>query len=68
MNPGWYAEPAMRLLDWLAAALLLGSGASFVWGAGALSKAEDLQAIYWLGVGIASLRASVQLVRPGGGS
>jgi hypothetical protein len=58
----------VRLLDWLAAALLLGSGAAFVSGAGALSRAEDLQAIYWLGVGIASLRAAVQLVRPGAGA
>jgi hypothetical protein len=55
----------MRLLDLLAASLLVGSGAAFFSGAAALARAEDLRALYWLCVGVAALRAAVQLVRPG---
>lgn len=58
----------MRLLDLLAAALIVGSGAAFVFGAGALARAADLQALYWLCVGVAALRAAVQLARPGAGA
>jgi len=55
----------MQLVDVLAIALLIAAGASFVVGEGALTRAEDLQAIYWLAVGVVSLRAAVQIARPG---
>ena len=34
-------------------------------GEGALARAEDLLALYWLVVGVVSLRAAVQIARPG---
>jgi hypothetical protein len=55
----------MNLLDILAVALVLVAGTTFVLGELALSRAEDLQALYWLAVGIVSLRAAVQIGRPG---
>jgi len=55
----------MQLVDALAVALVVVAGTSFVLGEGALSRAEDLQAIYWLVVGVVSLRAAVQVARPG---
>lgn len=54
----------MHLVDWLALLLLLASGAAFVVGEMALAHAEDLHALYWLAVGVASLRAAVQIARP----
>jgi hypothetical protein len=55
----------MQLLDVLALLLLVGSAAAFLVGALALSRAEDVHAFYWLVVGVVSLRASVQIARPG---
>jgi hypothetical protein len=55
----------MRLVDGLAIALVIASGAAFIAGEVALSKAEDLRAIYWLAIGVVSLRAAVQIARPG---
>jgi hypothetical protein len=55
----------MRLLDLLAAGLVLASAGAFLRGAGALARTDDLSALYWLGVGIAALRAGVQLAKPG---
>lgn len=55
----------MHLVDVLAVALLVAAGAAFVLGEGALARAEDLHALYWLAVGVASLRAATQVSRPG---
>jgi hypothetical protein len=55
----------MQLVDVLALALVIAAGAAFVLGESALARADDLQAIYWLAVGIVSLRAGVQIARPG---
>jgi hypothetical protein len=58
----------MQMLDVLAAALVVGAAASFTFGATALSRASDVEAIYFLVVGVVALRAGVQLVRPGAGA
>lgn len=55
----------MQLLDILAAALIVGAAAAFTFGAMALSRASDVEAIYYLVIGVVALRAGVQLVRPG---
>jgi hypothetical protein len=55
----------MQLLDGLAALLVLGAAAAFAFGATALSRANDIEAIYFLVVGIVALRAGIQIVRPG---
>ncbi len=54
----------MQLVDVLAI-LLLGAGvAAFFLGESALARSEDLAALYWLAVGVTSLRAAVQISRP----
>lgn len=53
------------VLDVLAALLVLGAAVAFAFGALALSRASDVEAIYYLVVGVVALRAGVQLVRPG---
>jgi hypothetical protein len=55
----------MQLVDLLAITLLGAAGAAFVVGESALARAEDLTALYWLVVGVVSLRAAVQVVRCG---
>ena len=55
----------MQLVDVLAIVLLVAAGVAFFVGDSALSRAEDLQALYWLIVGVVSLRAAVQVARPG---
>jgi hypothetical protein len=55
----------MHMVDVLAIALVLAAAAAFVMGESALAHAEDLRAIYWLAVGVVSLRAAVQIGRPG---
>jgi hypothetical protein len=55
----------MQLLDTLAAALVLGAAAAFTFGALALARSNDVEALYFLVVGVVALRAGVQLVRPG---
>jgi len=55
----------MTLVDVLAIALVLASGGAFIFGESALSRTEDLRALYWLLVGIISLRAAIQMARPG---
>jgi len=55
----------MHVVDSLAIALVGLAGIAFILGERALARAEDLRAIYWLAVGVFSLRASVQLGRPG---
>jgi hypothetical protein len=55
----------MHLVDVLAIALLVAAAIAFFLGEAALARAEDLQALYWLLVGIASLRAGVGIAQPG---
>lgn len=58
----------MHLIDVLAALLVLGAAGAFVLGALALSRSSDVEAIYFLVVGVVALRAGVQIVRPGAGA
>jgi hypothetical protein len=55
----------MTLVDVLALALIVGACGAFLAGEVALARADDLQAIYWLAVGVVSLRSGVQIARPG---
>lgn len=55
----------MQVLDVLGALLVLGAAAAFTFGALALTRSNDVEALYFLVVGIAALRAGVQIVRPG---
>jgi hypothetical protein len=55
----------MKALDIVAAVLVLIAAAAFGVGNAALARAEDVHALYWLVVGVAALRAGVQLARPG---
>lgn len=55
----------MTVVDVLAIVLVMASGGAFLGGEIALARAEDLRAIYWLAVGVVSLRAAVQMARPG---
>jgi hypothetical protein len=53
----------MSSLDVLAALLVLGAAASFLFGAMSLARANDVEAIFYLLVGILALRAGTELVR-----
>jgi hypothetical protein len=55
----------MQVLDALAVLLVLGAAAAFTFGALALSRSNDVEALYFLVVGVVALRAGVQIVRPG---
>jgi hypothetical protein len=55
----------MQFLDVVAVLLVLLAVIAFAVGNAALARAEDIHALYWLIVGVVSLRAGVQLVRPG---
>ncbi len=55
----------MQLVDVLAIALVVVAVVALFFGESALGRAEDLQALYWLIVGVVSLRAAVQVARPG---
>jgi hypothetical protein len=55
----------MQLVDVLAIVLVVAAAVAFVLGESALARAEDLTALYWLTVGAVSLRAGVQIARPG---
>jgi hypothetical protein len=55
----------MKVVDALAIALIAGAGAAFFAGEIAIAHTEDLRAVYWLVVGIVSVRAGVQIARPG---
>jgi hypothetical protein len=55
----------MQLLDLLAALLVAGAATAFGFGALALSRANDVEAMYLLLVGFLALRAGVQIARPG---
>jgi hypothetical protein len=60
-----YPSFVMQLLDLLAAALVLGAATAFTFGGLALARSNDVEALYFLVVGVVALRAGVQLVRPG---
>lgn len=55
----------MQVLDVLAAALVAGAATAFTFGAMALARASDIEALYFLVIGIVSLRSGIQLARPG---
>jgi hypothetical protein len=55
----------VQAADLLAIALVIVAVTAFALGERDLAIASDLPAIYWLAVGIASLRAAVQVGRPG---
>jgi hypothetical protein len=48
----------------LAIGFLVASMVAFVLGDGALAHSEDLRGGYWLGIGMVSLWAGVQVARP----
>jgi purine nucleoside permease len=54
----------VQFADVLALVMLLVGVAAFVMGGLALSRASDLEAFYWLVVGLAGVRSSVQTMRP----
>lgn len=55
----------MQLADALAVVLIVIAAVAFWFGNAALSRAEDLKALYWLLVGVVTVRAAVQVARPG---
>lgn len=55
----------MQAFDVVAALLVVLSVVAFAVGNDALARAEDIHALYWLVVGVVSMRAAVQLARPG---
>jgi hypothetical protein len=55
----------LALADGVAVLLLVAAATSFWLGASALARAEDLKALYWLVVGVVTVRAAVEVVRPG---
>ncbi|MBL8613164.1 MAG: hypothetical protein JNL38_37840 [Myxococcales bacterium] len=57
----------MHLVDVLALVVLVIGAVAFVLGGLALARSADLEALYWLVVGVVGVRASVQMVRPAKG-
>ncbi len=55
----------MQAFDVVAALLVVLAVVAFAVGNSALARAEDIHAVYWLVVGVVSMRAAVQLARPG---
>jgi len=55
----------MEVTDVLAILMAVAAGVSFIVGDRALARAEDIHALYWLVVGMASLYAAVQMAKPG---
>jgi hypothetical protein len=55
----------LALADGVAVVLLAASATSFWLGSSALARAEDLKAFYWLVVGVVTVRAAVEVARPG---
>lgn len=55
----------MQVLDVLAVLLVVGAAAAFTFGAMALTRSNDVEALYYLVIGVVALRAGVQIVRPG---
>jgi hypothetical protein len=55
----------MRFVDLLLLALALAAALSVVASEAALADAQDLRGVYWLALGAVSLRAAIQITRPG---
>jgi hypothetical protein len=55
----------VHVFDAVAILVLLLAVAAFGVGQAALSRAEDLEALYWLAIGVVGVRAAVQLAKPG---
>jgi hypothetical protein len=55
----------MQVMDAVAILLTVAAGLAFLVGERALVRVDDMQAIYWLIVGMASLYAAVKLGKPG---
>jgi hypothetical protein len=55
----------VQLLDLLAALLVVAAAAAFTFGAFALARSSDVEALYFLVIGVVALRAGVQVARPG---
>jgi len=55
----------MQAFDVVAALLVVLAVVAFAVGNSALARAEDIHALYWLVVGVVSMRAAVQLAKPG---
>ena len=55
----------MQLVDALAITLMVAAALAFILGEAALARGEDLRAVYWLAVGLFSLRGAIQVGRPG---
>ncbi len=55
----------MHAFDVVAGLLVVLAVVAFAVGSSALARAEDIHALYWLVVGVVSMRAAVQLARPG---
>ena len=55
----------MPIADALAVVLLAAATAAFWVGNSALAHADDVKALYWLIVGAVTVRAAVQILRPG---
>jgi hypothetical protein len=54
-------------IDVVGSCLLVLAVVAIAFGQAALARAEDLDALYWLAVGLAGLAAAVQITRPGRG-
>jgi hypothetical protein len=54
--------------DAVAIALLAMAAGAFLVGSNALARSEDLKALFWLVVGVVSVRGAVVVARPGGRS
>jgi hypothetical protein len=55
----------MHAYDVLAVILLILAATAFMFGSSALARAEDLTALYWLVVGMVTMRGAVQIARSG---
>jgi hypothetical protein len=55
----------MHFVDVLALLLLAIAVTAFGLGGIALARTEDLKALYWLAIGVVTVRAAVQVARPG---
>ncbi|GAC1394755.1 MAG: hypothetical protein NVS3B10_22510 [Polyangiales bacterium] len=52
-----------RLLDVVALLMLVAAGAAFLFGADAITTHKDVNAIYWMIVGVVLVRGSSNLAR-----
>jgi hypothetical protein len=55
----------MQALDVVAILLVVAAGGAFMAGETALTRSDDMRAIYWLVLGTSSLYASVKIAKSG---